>query len=142
MLEDPMTSCGCFECIAAIVPEVNGVLVVDREYPGMTPVGMKFSTLAGQIGGGIQPPGFVGIGKMYISSPKFISAEGGIERVVWMPAALKEEVAERVQRHLKNIGKEDLWDKIATEADAETPDQLQAHLEKVGHPALQMDPLF
>jgi len=142
ILEEPMTSCGCFECICAMVPEVNGVLIVDRDYVGMTPVGMKFSTLAGQIGGGTQTPGFVGIGKLYISSPKFISAEGGIERVVWMPKALKEEVSERLQERLKTIGKEDLLDKIATEDDAEMPDQLLEHLEKVQHPALAMDPLF
>jgi len=142
MLEEPMTSCGCFECIVAVVPEANGVLVVDREFPGMTPVGMKFSTLAGQIGGGIQTPGFVGIGKVYISSPKFISAEGGIERVVWMPSALKEEISERLKAYLEKTNKMDLFDKIATEQDAETPDQLVEYLEKVGHPAMQMESLF
>ncbi len=142
ILEEPMTSCGCFECICAIVPEANGVLVVDRDYVGMTPVGMKFSTLAGQIGGGTQTPGFVGIGKLYISSPKFISAEGGIERVVWMPKALKEEIAERVAERLKAIGKEGLYEKIATEEDAEMPDTLLEHLQAVDHPALKMPPLL
>lgn len=142
MLEDPMTSCGCFECIAAIVPEANGVMIVDRDHQGMTPVGMKFSTLAGQIGGGIQTPGFIGMGKLYISSPKFISAEGGIERLVWLPKALKEEVGERVKPYLAKIGKEDLWDKIATEDDAESPDQLVEYLQKVGHPAPAMPALF
>ncbi|MFW6180926.1 MAG: acetyl-CoA decarbonylase/synthase complex subunit alpha/beta, partial [Spirochaetota bacterium] len=67
IMEDPMTSCGCFECIAAVVPEANGVMIVDRDFPGMTPIGMTFSTLAGQIGGGVQMPGFTGIGKLYIS---------------------------------------------------------------------------
>jgi len=142
ILEEPMTSCGCFECICAIVPEANGVLIVDRDFLGMTPVGMKFSTLAGQIGGGTQTPGFVGIGKLYISSAKFISAEGGIERVVWMPKALKEEVGDRVKERLVKIGKEDLWERIATEDDAETPDQLVEHLQKVGHPALEMEALI
>jgi len=142
MLVDPMTSCGCFECIAAIMPEANGVIIVDRDYQGMTPIGMKFSTLAGQIGGGVQTPGFVGIGKLYISSPKFISAEGGIERVVWMPSALKEEVGERLKARLEAIGKPELFDKIATEADAEEPDALVEHLQKVEHPALTMDGMF
>ena len=142
MMEDPMTSCGCFECIAAIVPEANGVMVVDRDHQGMTPVGMKFSTLAGQIGGGTQTPGFIGIGKLYISSPKFISADGGIERVVWMPKALKEEVSDRLKSYLAKIGKEDLFDKIATEEDAESPEDLVAYLEKVGHPALTMEAMF
>ena len=142
MMEDPMTSCGCFECIAAIVPEANGVMVVDRDYQGMTPCGMKFSTLAGQIGGGTQTPGFIGIGKLYISSAKFISADGGVERVVWMPKALKEEVAERLQAYLAKIGKEDLFDKIATEENAEDPEKLVEYLGEVNHPALTMDPMF
>ena len=142
MLEDPMTSCGCFECIAGIVPEANGVMIVDRDHQGMSPVGMKFSTLAGQIGGGIQTPGFIGIGKLYISSRKFISAEGGVERVVWMPKALKEEVAERLKSRLKEMGKEDFFDKIATEEDAEGPEELVEFLTKVEHPALTMESLF
>ncbi len=142
MLEDPMTSCGCFECIAAIVPEANGVLIVDRDHQGMTPVGMKFSTLAGQIGGGHQTPGFIGIGKLYISSEKFISADGGIERVVWMPKALKEEVAERLKERLKKVGKEDLFDKIATEENAEDPEKLVEFLQTVDHPALKMESLI
>jgi acetyl-CoA synthase len=138
MLVDPMTSCGCFECIAGIVPEANGVVIVDRDHQGMTPMGMKFSTLAGQIGGGIQTPGFVGIGKLYITSPKFISAEGGIERVVWMPKALKEEIADRLRARLDQIGKRELFDKIATEDDAEDPEALVAFLQEVDHPALHM----
>jgi len=142
MLVDPMTSCGCFECIVGIVPEANGVMIVDRDYQGMTPVGMKFSTLAGQIGGGVQTPGFIGIGKLYITSPKFISAEGGIERVVWMSKALKDEVGDRLRERLKQIGKEDLYDKIATEEDAESPEQLMEFLAKVEHPALAMEALL
>lgn len=142
IIEEPMTSCGCFECIAAIVPEANGIMIVDREFAGMTPIGMKFSTLAGQIGGGTQTPGFVGIGKLYISSAKFISAEGGIERVVWMPKSLKEEIADRVKERLKKIGKEDLFDKIATEEQAETPDKLVEFLTSVEHPALALAPLM
>jgi acetyl-CoA synthase len=142
VMEDPMTSCGCFECICGIVPEANGVMIVDRDFLGMTPLGMKFSTLAGQIGGGFQTPGFTGIGKLYITSPKFISAEGGIERLVWMPSPLKEETSERLRERLKKIGKEDLFDKIATEQDAETPEQLVEFLENVGHPAIKMEALF
>ncbi len=141
ILEEPMTSCGCFECIAAIVPEANGIMIVDREFQGMTPVGMKFSTLAGQIGGGTQTPGFVGIGKLYISSPKFISAEGGVERLVWMPKGLKEEIGERLKARLQKMGKEDLFDKIATEENADTPDKLVEYLQTVNHPALAMAPL-
>ncbi|MGQ9615699.1 MAG: acetyl-CoA decarbonylase/synthase complex subunit alpha/beta [Spirochaetota bacterium] len=142
IMEDPMTSCGCFECIAAVVPEANGVMIVDRDYTGMTPVGMKFSTLAGQIGGGVQTPGFTGIGKLYISSPKFISAEGGHKRIVWMTKQLKEEVGERLKPVLGKMGIPELFDKIATEEDAEDPEKLVEFLQKVGHPVLEMEPLF
>ena len=142
MLEDPMTSCGCFECIAACVFEANGVMIVDRDFQGMTPIGMKFSTLAGQIGGGVQMPGFIGIGKLYITSPKFISADGGIERLVWMPKQLKEEIADRLKPRLEAIGKPELFEQIATEEDAELPDQLVEYLTQVNHPALSMDPLL
>ena len=142
IMEEPMTSCGCFECIVAVVPEANGIMIVDRDFTGMTPIGMKFSTLAGQIGGGTQTPGFIGIGKIYISSPKFISAEDGQKRIVWMSKLLKEEVGERLKVQLEKMGLTDLYDKIATEEEAEEPDQLVEYLQKVGHPALEMESIF
>jgi len=142
IMEEPMTSCGCFECIAAVVPEANGIMIVDRDFTGMTPIGMTFSTLAGQVGGGQQIPGFTGIGKMYISSPKFISGEGGHKRIVWMSKQLKEEVAERLKVSLQKEGLSDLYDKIATEENAEEPEKLVEYLTQVGHPALSMDPLI
>ncbi|MBE0635828.1 CO dehydrogenase/CO-methylating acetyl-CoA synthase complex subunit beta, partial [Candidatus Bipolaricaulota bacterium] len=142
LMDDPMTSCGCFECITAIVPEVHGVMIVDREFPGMTPVGMTFSTMAGEIGGGIQTPGFLGVGKLYIGSKKFISAEGGLKRVVWMPSALKEELRDRLQERADNAGIPDLLDRIATELDATTAEELVVFLESVSHPALTMESLF
>ncbi|MDT8356934.1 MAG: acetyl-CoA decarbonylase/synthase complex subunit alpha/beta, partial [Methanomicrobiaceae archaeon] len=101
IMNNPMTSCGCFECIAAIVPEVNGILIVNRDYQGQTPLGMTFSTLAGTIGGGSQTPGFVGISKNYILSERFLAAENGILRVVWMPSTLKEELGPRLQKAIK-----------------------------------------
>jgi len=137
-----MTSCGCFECIAAIVPEANGIMIVDRDFTGMTPIGMTFSSLAGQVGGGQQIPGFTGIGKMYISSPKFISAEGGQQRIVWMSKQLKEEVGLRLKAQLERMGLADLYDKIATEENAEEPDKLVEYLGQIGHPALEMEALF
>ena len=142
IMEEPMTSCGCFECITAVVPEANGIMIVDRDYTGMTPIGMKFSTLAGQIGGGTQTPGFIGIGKIYISSPKFVSAEEGQKRIVWMSKQLKEEVGERLKEQLKKMGITELYDKIATEEDAEEPEQLVEYLQKVSHPALEMESIF
>ncbi len=104
LMTDPMTSCGCFMCIIALMPMCNGVMLVNREYAGMTPSGMKFSTLAGMVGGGVQAPGFMGIGRGYITSRKFLSAEGGFSRVVWMPKELKEAIRGSIGPVLEDIG--------------------------------------
>jgi len=141
LMDSPMTSCGCFECIVVIVPEANGVMVVNREYAGETPAGMKFTTLASSVGGGAQTPGFLGVGRLYITSKKFISAEGGLKRVVWMPKELKEALADKLKERAKEIGMPDLFEKIADETVATDAASLVAWLEKVGHPALSMDAL-
>jgi CO dehydrogenase/acetyl-CoA synthase beta subunit len=142
MIENPMTACGCFECIAAIVPEVNGILIVSRDFTGETPLGMTFSTLAGTIGGGAQTPGFIGISKNYILSDRFLQAENGIARVVWMPSSLKEELGDRLRSKLAAQGMPDLFEKIADEVSAPTIEDLIAFLERVGHPALTMRSLI
>ena len=142
LMENPMTSCGCFECIVAMMPEANGVMVVDRDYLGVTPIGIKFSELAGMVGGGAQTPGFAGIGKLYLSSPKFISAEGGQQRIIWMPKQLKAEVEDRFKAQLEASGIVDLFAKIATEEDATDVEALLSFLQQVNHPALSMAPLF
>ena len=142
VMEYPMTCCGCFEVIALMLPEVNGIMVVNREYKGTTPSGMTFSTLAGTIGGGAQTPGFAGISKNYILSDRFLQGEGGIERLVWMPSQLKEELRPRLKPMLEAKGHPDLFDKIADENTAATIEDLAVFLEKVGHPALTMKPLM
>jgi len=43
---------------------------------------------------------------------------------------------------LEKIAKTDLFDKIATEDNADAPDTLVEYLETVDHPALKMDALF
>jgi CO dehydrogenase/CO-methylating acetyl-CoA synthase complex beta subunit len=141
VMEYPMTCCGCFECIALMLPEVNGIMVVNREFKGITPSGMTFSTLAGTIGGGAQTPGFAGISKNYILSERFLQGEGGIERLVWLPSQLKEELKPRLVRVLEARGHPDLFDKIADDTHAITIEDLTAFLERVGHPALTMKPL-
>jgi acetyl-CoA synthase len=138
IMEDPQTSCGCFECIVAVLPETNGVMVVNREYQGMTPIGMSFSTMAGEVGGGVQTPGFLGVGRMYLVSEKFISAEGGLPRLVWMPQELKDEMRERFEKRLSEMEQPDLMDKIATENDAIAVHELVEFLQRVNHPALAM----
>nr|HPM42602.1 acetyl-CoA decarbonylase/synthase complex subunit alpha/beta [Candidatus Omnitrophota bacterium] len=142
IMESPMTSCGCFECIVAIVPEANGVMIVNREYTGDTPVGMKFTTLATTVGGGLQTPGFLGVGRLYIVSKKFISAEGGLKRVVWMPKELKEALSDKLKRRCEEIGDPDLINKIADETIATDAAGLLEFLQKVDHPALLMDSLM
>ncbi|NLX49884.1 MAG: CO dehydrogenase/CO-methylating acetyl-CoA synthase complex subunit beta [Methanospirillum sp.] len=142
VVEYPMTCCGCFEAIALVLPEVNGIMVVNREYKGETPSGMTFSTLAGTIGGGAQTPGFAGISKGYLLSDRFLQAEGGIERLVWIPAALKEELGPRLRAKLEEKGLADLFAKIATEEEATTIEELMVYLEQVNHPALGMKELF
>jgi acetyl-CoA synthase len=142
IMEDPMTSCGCFECIVAIVPEANGVMVVNRGYTGMTPIGMKFSTLAGTVGGGAQTPGFMGIGRYFLTSKKFLSADGGFKRIVWMTKNLKESFAEEFKKRGEEEGVPDLLDKIADETVAEDSDKMLEFLTAKGHPALTMDPMF
>jgi len=142
VMEFPMTCCGCFEAIALMLPEVNGIMIVNREYKGMTPSGMTFSTLAGTIGGGAQTPGFAGISKNYILSDRFLQGEGGIERLVWMPSQLKEELKPRLVALLAARGHPDLFDKIADENTAPTIEDLTAFLARAGHPALAMKPLM
>jgi acetyl-CoA decarbonylase/synthase complex subunit beta/acetyl-CoA synthase len=142
LTEFPMTCCGCFECIAVVLPEVNGVMVVNREFTGETPCGMSFSTLAGTIGGGAQTPGFAGISKAFILSERFLQAEGGIERLVWIPAMLREELEPRLKKRLETVGMPDLFARIATESEAKTIEELQEFLAKVSHPALSMKPII
>ena len=143
IMEDPMTSCGCFECICGIEPFSNGVIIANREYAGMTPLGMTFPELASMTGGGVQTPGFMGHGKHFIASKKFMKAEGGIERIVWMPKELKETVAERLNKTAFELyGIENFTDMIGDETIAEDPETLLGFLTEKGHPALGMDPMM
>lgn len=142
IMENPMTSCGCFECIIAIIPEANGIMLVQRGHTEMTPVGMKFSTLAGSVGGGVQSPGFMGIGRNFITSKKFLHGDGGIKRIVWMTKNLKESLKEDFQRRAEEEGVPDLLDKIADETVAEDSEKLLEFLSSVGHPALEMEPMI
>ena len=143
LMELPMTSCGCFEAIMAIVPEANGLMITTREHTGMTPCGMTFSTLAGSVGGGVQSPGFMGIGRRYVVSKKFIKADGGLSRIVWMPKDLKNFLREPfIKRSIEEGLGEDFIDKIADESVGTTTEEIMPFLEEKGHPAFTMDPLF
>jgi acetyl-CoA synthase len=142
IMENPMTACGCFECICMLIPEANGIMVVSREDPSMTPAGMTFSTLAGIAGGGLQTPGVMGVGKFYLTSPKFISADGGFKRIVWMSSILKEMMAEEFKVVAARESDPDLLNKIADERHVITVDELLTWLTEHEHPALTMEPMF
>ena len=139
IMDRPMTSCGCFEVILAYVPECNGVMAVNREFTEDTPVGMTFSALAGSVGGGQQTPGFMGCGKVFLSSRKFLFAEGGHQRLVWMPKELKELLAADLAKRLGEQGAPGMLDKIADETIATAPDGIRAFMERVKHPAIEME---
>jgi acetyl-CoA decarbonylase/synthase complex subunit beta len=125
----PHTSCGCFEAVAFYIPEVDGLGIVDRGFKEATVNGLPFSTLADSTAGGRQVDGFHGISIEYMRSPKFLQVNGGWNRIVWMPAAVKERVKDFIPK--------EVVDKIATENDAKTVDELKAFLEEQEHPVVQ-----
>jgi acetyl-CoA synthase len=143
IMDAPMTTCGCCECVMAILPEANGFMVTSREDLSMTPVGMTFSSLMAAVGGGQQNPGMMGHGKLYMLSDKFISVEGGLRRIVWLSKNLKEEYGERINAKVeKEHGISNFLDMVADGDIATTIDELLPFLEEKGHPALTMEPLI
>jgi acetyl-CoA decarbonylase/synthase complex subunit beta len=128
--EYPHTSCGCFEVVGFYIPEVDGIGWVDRDFSGNAPNGLAFSTMAGQTGGGKQIIGFLGVGVNYFRSPKFIQADGGWNRVVWMPKNLKEKI--------KADMPQELLDKLPTEEDVSDLKSLKDYLEKKQHPVTKL----
>jgi acetyl-CoA decarbonylase/synthase complex subunit beta len=125
----PHTSCGCFEAVAFYIPEVDGFGVVHRGFREPTVNGLAFSTLADSTAGGRQVDGFHGVSIEYLRSPKFLQADGGWKRVVWLP----KEVKERVKKFIPA----ELVDKIATEENAKTIDDLKAFLKENNHPIVE-----
>jgi len=143
LLEQPMTSCGCFECICGVMPEANGVIIVNREYKGMTPSGMSFGELASMTGGGVQTPGFMGHGRQFISSRKFIAAEGGPIRIVWMTKELKNDVGEKLNKVVKELyGIDNFTDMVCDETIAVDSGEVLNFLTEKDHPALGMSEIM
>jgi acetyl-CoA decarbonylase/synthase complex subunit beta len=124
--EYPHTSCGCFQAIWFYIPEVDAFGLVHRDFVGPSVVGVPFSTMAADTSGGRQVEGFLGLALEYLRSAKFLQADGGMRRCVWMPKEIKERYKDAIP--------EDVYDKIATEEDAKNVDELIAFLDKVGHP--------
>jgi len=84
----------------------------------------------------------MGVGKFYLISPKFIYADGGFKRVVWMSSILKETMAEELNVVAIREGDPDLIEKIADERHVTSVDELLAWLEEHNHPALVMEAMF
>ena len=125
----PHTSCGCFEAMAFYIPEVEGYGIVDRGFKGVTVNGLPFSTLADSGAGGRQVDGFHGISIEYMRSPKFLQADGGWDRVVWMPQSVKDRVKEFMPK--------EAVENVATENDAKTVDELKVFLKQKNHPVVK-----
>jgi acetyl-CoA synthase len=142
LMDFPMTTCGCCECVMVLIPEANGVMIISRDDYSMTPCGMSFTSLMGTLGGGMQTPGMMGHGKYYLLSKKFIPVQGGIKRVVWMSQNLKEELGEQLKEICAAAGEPDLLDKIADASIATTVEELLPFLEEKGHPAPSMESLI
>lgn len=90
-----MTSCGCFECICGIMPEANGVIIVNREFSQTSPVGNDLRQAGLNDRWRCADSGFMGHGRFLIGS-KIMSAEGG-SSALWMPKRIKR----RCRRTLK-----------------------------------------
>jgi acetyl-CoA synthase len=142
IMQNPMSACGDFECIVMLIPEANGVMVVSHEDTTLpTPAGITIATFA-SIAAGEQIPGVVGVGRGHLLSPKFIAAEGGFRRVVWMSSRLKRSMSQELQAVCEREGDPALMDKIADEHNATTVAALVRWLEGHNHPALRMERMF
>lgn len=122
----PHAACGCFQAICFYIPEVDGFGIVHRDFMEPTVIGMPFSTMAGNASGGKQVEGLVGMALEYLRSPKFMQADGGITRLVWLPKEIKEKYKDAIPA--------ELYDKIATEKDVKNTDELLEFLQRVNHP--------
>lgn len=125
----PHTSCGCFEGVAFYIPEVDGFGVVHRNYKGDTVNGLSFVTISDLTAGGRQVDGFHGLSIEYMRSSRFLQADGGWNRVVWMPS----EVRERIKEFLP----QEILPKIPTENDVKNVDELKEFLKQKDHPIVK-----
>jgi acetyl-CoA synthase len=142
IMQDPITTCDRCEAISAILPLCNGIMTVYRSYNGETPCGMGFTTLADTLSGGLSTPGFIGHGKYDTIQRKFISAEGGLLRIVWMPKIIKEEIGNRFKKRASELGVPDLLDCVADETIGVTEQAILPFLREKDHPALKMEPIL
>ena len=125
----PHTSCGCFEGCAFYIPEVDGFGLVDRNFRGETVNGLNFTTISDATAGGRQVDGFHGLSVEYMRSRKFLQADGGWSRIVWLPKSVKDRVQDFIPPELA--------DKVATEENVKNLDELRAFLVEKKHPIVE-----
>lgn len=102
---------------------------MQRRYTGLTPLGLTFSKIAGYTSGGAQNHGFYATALSSMKAPRFLCADGGWERIVWMPTYLKKDLA--------GVVPEELYHKIATDEDATSAKDLEEFLRRVEHPIVE-----
>ncbi len=142
LMQDPGSACGDFECITAMLPLSNGVMVIEHSYEGMTPSGMEWTMLYEMIGAGAPMPGFLGHSKRAMGTLKFISADGGWRRIVWMNHSLREELRPVLEALAAEAGLTGFVDMIATEQNSIDEGEILLFLETAGHPVLTMEPMM
>ena len=142
IMDKPMPTCEWVECISVVLPLCNGIMIADRDYTGMTPCGMNFKTIVDNIKGELNTPGFMGHSQYNITQRKFIQAEGGIKRIVWMPKILKDKIINRFSAIALEIGIPDLLDRIADDYIGTSEEAILPFLKTKKHPALSLEPLI
>ncbi len=142
LIDHPATTCNQCEAIAAVLPKCNGFMVVSRDYHGMTPAGMDFQELRRHIGYGTSMPGFAGHSKKAVTRRKFLAADGGILRLMWLPSKLKKELGSSLRARAAELGVPDLPERIADETVGVTEEAILPYLREKQHPALEMAPIL
>ncbi len=84
----PLCSSLC-ETFALLLPESNGVIVLDRKYRGDTPAGLNFDETMALIQKHGQIPGITGQARNNLLNSSFLKAHGGSKRIAWMPKITK-----------------------------------------------------
>jgi acetyl-CoA synthase len=84
----------------------------------------------------------LGHSKYNITQRKFISGDGGLLRLVWLPRALKEELRERLLKRGAELGVPDLIDRMADESVGKSEEEILPFLRERKHPAIDMESMM
>ena len=141
MMVDPMTTCGCCECIAAVLPMCNGIMTVNRDFMGMTPCGMKFTTLAGSAGGGAYA-GISGTQQVQYRPEKVATRRRRYQTSGLAAQDPQRRAPGSLQKRCEEMGIPDFMDMIADETIGTTEDEILPFLEEKKHPALTMESIL